>query len=214
MIDRTALLSTTYLGPIHYFTKFLLYTNICIEIYENYTRQTYRNRCIIFGANGKLSLSIPVLKGDEHKIRTKDIRIDYQKQWQKLHWKSIESAYRSSPFYEYYIDDITGFYRKKYDFLFDFNMEIIYTLLKMLDLNITIEFSDKFITNVNDHFEDMRDLIHPKRSYRADQTFLPVEYTQVFNSKHGFIPNLSIIDLIFNEGPDAVEILKRSISLP
>jgi len=203
----------TYLGPIHYFTRFLLYTSICIERYENYTKQTYRNRCVICSANGSLSLIIPVLKGDEHKILMRDIRIDYQKHWQKLHWKSIESAYRSAPFYEYFIDDIAGFYGKKYDFLFDFNIEILYTLLKMLDLNVNIGFSDEFIPDASENFDDMRDLIHPKKSYQIDPTFSPVVYNQVFRNKHGFIPNVSIIDLIFNEGPDAVEILRKSISL-
>jgi hypothetical protein len=213
MIHRTALLSITYLGPIHYFTKFLLYKKISIERYENYTKQTYRNRSVICSANGKLVLSIPVMKGDEQKTLIKDIRIDNRKQWQKLHWKGIESAYRSSPFYEYYIDDIARFFEKRYDFLFDFNVEILYTVLKMLDLKITVGFSDEFIPDVNENIDDLRDLIHPKKPYQDDPVFSPVVYNQVFSNKYGFIPNLSIIDLIFNEGPGAIEVLRKSMSI-
>ncbi|KPK87943.1 MAG: hypothetical protein AMS27_00900 [Bacteroides sp. SM23_62_1] len=211
MNERTALLSMTYFGPIHYFTKFLLYPEIRIERYDNYTKQTYRNRCVIYSSNGKLTLSIPVLKGDEHKILTKDIRIDNQKQWQKLHWRGIESAYRSSPFYEYYIDGIARFYEKRYDYLFDYNLEILYAIIKMLDVEVTIGFTDEYIADNHGNFEDMRELIHPKKPCLSDPAFSPVGYDQVFNSRHGFIPNLSIIDLIFNEGPGAVEILKKSI---
>jgi hypothetical protein len=151
------------------------------------------------------------LKGDKHKILTKDVRIDYRKQWQKLHRRGIESAYKSSPFYEYYIDNITGFFNKKYEFLFDYNMEILSKIQEMLDLKVRIEFSDEFITDAGMNFDDFRDLIHPKKSYGIDLSFSPVPYSQVFSNKYGFIPNLSILDLIFNEGPDTVEVLKKSI---
>src|SRR4030042_7218206 len=114
MYPRSVLLSTTYLGPVQYFTKFLLYDEIWLETHEHYTRQTYRNRFNIFGANGKLALTVPVLTGDKHKTLITDLRIDYTKSWQKLHSKGIESAYRSSPFYEFYIDDFIPFYSKKY----------------------------------------------------------------------------------------------------
>ena len=207
----TALLSITYLGPIHYFSKLLEYDEILIERYENYTRQTYRNRCMIYGANGRLSLSIPVMKGDEHKTLIKDIRIDNNKKWQHLHWKSIESAYRSSPFYEFYFDDIAGFYKRKYDFLFDFNMEILHVILRLLEVNVNIGLTDEFVPVAGNNTDDLRDLIHPKKSYRKDPSFSPVFYNQVFGYRHGFLPNLSIIDLIFNEGPGAVEIVKNSI---
>jgi len=207
----TALLSITYLGPIHYFSRLLKYDEIYIESCENYTKQTYRNRCIIYGANGRLPLSIPVLKGDEHKTLIRNVRIDNDKNWQSLHWRGIESAYRSSPFFEFYIDDLAGFYTEKYDFLFDFNIEILNKILSLLEVSVTIRLTNEFNPVAAENVDDMRDFIHPKKPYQSDYAFSPVYYKQVFSDKHGFLANLSIIDLIFNEGPGAVEILRKSI---
>lgn len=213
MYSSSVLLSTTYLGPVQYFTKFLLYDVIWLETHEHYSKQTYRNRCNIYSANGKLPLTIPVLKGDEHKTLITDLRIDYNKNWQKLHWKGIESAYRSSPFYEFYIDEISGFYSKKFVFLFDFNLEILRTFLHLLDLNPEIKYTDKYSLQLVENMIDLRDVINPKRSFRSDSSFQPAQYSQVFSDKHGFIANLSIIDLIFNMGPDSISVLKSSIIL-
>jgi hypothetical protein len=211
MNNNSVLLSITYLGPVQYFTKFLLYDDIWLETHENYSKQTYRNRCDINSANGKLSLSIPVLKGHERKTRITDLKIDYNKKWQKLHLKGIESAYRSSPFFEFYMDELSGFYSKKFVSLFDFNMEILNTVLHLLDLNTDIKCTEKYGLKAEGQMTDMRDSIHPKHPYQTDLHFSPVEYTQVFSEKHGFIANLSIIDLIFNMGPDAISVLKESI---
>lgn len=211
MINSSVLLSATYLGPIRYFTKFLFYDEIWLETHEHYSKQTYRNRCDIYGANGKLSLIIPVLKGNEHKILITDLKIDYNKKWQKLHLKGIESAYRSSPFFEFFIDELSGFYSKKYEFLFDFNMKILWTLLKILDINPEIKYTEKYYLPVKSNMIDMRDEINPKHLFQSDRHFIPVKYKQVFSEKHGFIGNLSIIDLIFNMGPDAISVLRESI---
>jgi len=205
------LLSIAYWGPVQYFTKFLIYDEIWLEIHENYTRQTYRNRCNIFGANGKLALTVPVLTGAKHKTLITDLRIDYTKSWQKLHLKGIESAYRSSPFYEFYIDDLIPFYSKKYIFLFDFNMDILQKILNLLDLKTEIKYTDKFVSPAMGNITDMRESIHPKKSWQSDHHFVPVEYKQVFSDKYSFIANLSIIDLIFNAGPEAAGILRGSI---
>jgi len=211
-MSSSVLLSTTYLGPVQYFSKFLLFDEIWFETHENYSKQTYRNRCNIYSANGKLALTIPVLKGDDHKTLITDLRIDYNKNWQKLHWKGIESAYRSSPFFEFYIDELSGFYSKKFVFLFDFNMEILKTVLHILDVNPEIKFTDKFYLPAESFIKDMRSRITPKRSIRSDKSFQPVQYKQVFEEKYGFIPNLSIIDLIFNMGPDSISVLRGSIT--
>jgi len=211
-MSSSVLLSTTYLGPVQYFSKFLLFDEIWLETHENYSKQTYRNRCNIYSANGKLALTIPVLKGDDHKTLITDLRIDYNKNWQKLHWKGIESAYRSSPFFEFYIDELSGFYSKKFVFLFDFNMEILKTVLHILDVNPEIKFTDKFYLPAESFIKDMRSTITPKRSIRSDKSFQPVQYKQVFEEKYGFIPNLSIIDLIFNMGPDSMSVLRGSIT--
>jgi hypothetical protein len=211
MCSSSVLLSIAYLAPVQYFTKFLLYEKVWLETHEHYSKQTYRNRCDIYSANGKLSLTIPVLKGNELKTLITDIKIDYNKKWQKLHLKGIESAYRSTPFFEFYIDELSGFYSKKYVFLFDFNMEILNTLLHLLDLNPEIKCTEKYGLKFEDHMIDMREVIHPKHSFLSDQCFQPAQYSQVFSEKHGFIANLSIIDLIFNMGPDSISVLRGSI---
>jgi len=209
-VRHTGILSIAYLGPVRYFSKFLLHNSIIIEKHENYSRQTYRNRCEIYGANGRISLSIPVKKGDEHKTLIKDVRIEYDKRWQHLHWKSIESAYRSSPFYEFFCDDLAPFFSKKEKFLFDFNFGLMTTMLNLIEMPVEFNFSDEYISEP-DQSTDYRDTIHPKNNDGSDPLFDPENYNQVFGEKHGFQANLSILDLVFNEGPNTVEILTKCI---
>lgn len=205
-MSKKVILATAYLAPIQYFTKLFKYDEVFIEKHENFIKQSYRNRCKIYGANGELSLSIPVKK-ISLKTKIKDLLIDYDTNWQKLHWKSIESAYRSSPFFEFYEDDLKPFYEKKYKFLLDFNIEIQNMVLEYLDIDVNLKFTDKYYDEQDNYFDDLREKIHPKKEY-VDPNFKIVEYTQVFQEKYGFIPNLSIIDLLFNEGPNAIEALK------
>lgn len=207
-MSKKIILSTAYLAPIQYYTKLLKYDEVFVEKYENFIKQSYRNRCEIYGANGELSLSIPVKKLST-KTKIKDLLIDYDTNWQKLHWKSIESAYRSSPFFEFYEDDFKSFYENKYKFLLDLNSEIQNVILEHLDLKISLKFTDKYYNVLTEDFDDFREQIHPKKRDN-DADFIPVEYTQVFQEKYGFIPNLSIIDLLFNEGPNATELLSQS----
>ena len=201
------LLSTAYLAPIQYYTKFLVYDKVIIEAHENFIKQTYRNRCKIYGANGELTLTIPVKKIST-KTKIKELLIDYDTNWRKLHWKSIESAYNSSPFFEYYADDFIPFFTKKYKFLFDLNTDLLNMILNILDINIIPGFTDQYF-NSEYLIDDMREKIHPKKRFN-DQKFKIIEYTQVFQLKSGFIPNLSIVDLLFNEGPNSSEILNIS----
>ena len=206
-MSEKVILSTAYLGPIQYYSKILKYDQVIIEANENFIKQTYRNRCKIYGANGELSLSIPVKKTD---IKTKinDLLIDYDTNWRKLHWKSIESAYRSSPFFEFYADDFIPFYTKEYKFLLDFNTEIQSMVLDNLEIDFEINFTSEYISQEKVSFPDFREKINPKKNVQ-DSDFNLLEYSQVFSEKHGFIPNLSIIDLLFNEGPNAIEILNQ-----
>lgn len=208
----TALLSTAYLAPVQYYTKFLVYKQIFIEAEENYQKQSYRNRCNILTANGILPLTIPVSK-DMPKVKTRDIRIDNALEWQKNHWTSIESAYSSSPFFEFYMDEFSVFYTKKFRFLLEFNLKLQDYILDQLEIKPNIFLTKKFIENGTPDYDDYRDSIHPKkRQQRKDKTFKPEFYYQVFQEKYGFISNLSIIDLLFNEGPNAENILKKSIA--
>jgi len=209
-----ALLSISYLGPLQYFTKFLLHPVRIIEKYDHYIKQTYRNRCNIMGANGILPLSIPVLKGQAHKTFVQDIRIDNQKKWQKLHWRSIESAYRHSPFFEFYQDEFYPFYMQRFDFLLEFNTALLEIILQSLEIENTIKYSKEFIIADGEDYADYREAIHPKRDPFSDPFYIPVPYQQVFAERHGFKANLSIIDLLFNEGPNARSVLEECIARP
>ena len=210
----TALLSISYLGPVQYLTKFLIFPVRIIERYDHYIKQTYRNRCYIMGANGILPLSIPVLKGRATKTYVRDIRIDYHKKWQKLHWRSIESAYRHSPFFEFYMDEFSPFYEQKFEFLLDFNAALLEVVLQAMEIDNTIRYSSEFIDVTLKNYTDFRETIHPKRDLSSDPLFVPVSYQQVFAKRLGFMANLSIIDLLFNEGPNARSVLQQCIALP
>ena len=209
--QKAALVTTAYFGPVQYFSKFLDHETRMIEIYDHYSKQTYRNRCNIYGANGILPLSIPVLKGPEHKTRVRDIRMDDTKKWKKLHWKGIESAYRHSPFFEFYMDEIHSFFRKNYRFLIDLNTEILNVILSHLDIDPEFSFTSAFAEHPGDTAMDYRELIHPKTGLSEDPHFKVIPYHQVFSGKHGFLPNLSILDLLFNEGPNSRMILEKSV---
>jgi len=210
---QNCILSTAYFGNIQYFTKLILYKNIFIEKYENYSKQSYRNRFEILSANGILSLSIPIKKTNELKTPISQIQIDYTENWQKNHLKSVESAYKSSPFYEYYIDDFINFLTKKHDNLLEFNTQITKEIAKSIGFNLEIKFSNEFEIQ-NENFRDFRNSIHPKQKMQSvDNEFKIVKYYQVFENKHPFAQNLSILDLLFNEGPKTKEILKKSIEI-
>jgi WbqC-like protein family. len=204
---QTAYLSTTYLGPIQQYCKLVQYQQVKIETVENYLKQTYRNRCTIAEANGTLSLSIPVEKSDTLKCLTKDIRISDHGKWRHLHWNALVSAYKTSPFFDYYQDDFAPFYEKKYDFLFDFNEELRRMVCSLLDIEPDVSYTEAYEAELEN---DFRELISPK-SKTDDPTFTPASYYQVFQSKAGFLPNLSIADLLFNMGPESVLVLHRSI---
>jgi len=204
-----ALLSTAYLAPIQYYSKLIKYSEILIEIQENYPKQTYRNRCNIFGANGLLALSIPIKK-IETKTKTKDIKIEYVTNWQKLHWKSIESAYRSSPYFEYYADDFLPYYTKKTEFLIDYNAALQNMIIDLIGFKAQINSIDEYILFSDSRYDDFREKINPKKKI-IDPDYKTIEYIQVFSNKILFIPNLSIIDLLFNNGTDTLSLLKSTI---
>ena len=174
-------------------------------------KQTYRNRCVIVGANGTLALTIPTEKDDHPKVLMKDVRISDHGNWRHVHWNALESAYRNSPFFEYYADDFRCFYEKKYPFLWDFNQALCEVVCSLIDLHPKIEGTTDYQTELSDGVADFRQLIHPKIDYKeADPSFHPLPYYQVFKEKFGFIPNLSIVDLLFNMGPESLLVLRDS----
>jgi hypothetical protein len=208
---QKVVLATAYLGPIQYYTKFLLFDEVKIEQHETYPKQTFRNRCRIMGANGPLDLTIPVIKVNGNHTMVKDIQIDYSTRWQANHWRSIISAYNSSPFFEYYCADFEFFHTKKFHFLIDFNQQLNEVVLDLLELEHNISLTESYEKNYAEHI-DLRNLIHPKPSKElVDDAFASVRYSQTFSEKVDFYPNLSIIDLLFNQGPDSLTVLQKCI---
>ena len=205
------LLTTAYLPPVHYFARLCRAERVVIEKHDHYLKQTYRNRCVIAGANGALTLSVPVLKPEGLKAFSSDIKISDHGNWQHLHWNAIVSAYNSSPFFEFYADDFSPFYQKRYKFLFDFNEELRALVCRLFDMETAVSFSTEYIVSTASAL-DFREAIHPKKEPKeTDPAFVAKEYYQVFRSKFGFLPNLSIIDLLFNMGPEARLTLQASL---
>lgn len=203
-----AILSTAYFPNIQYISKFIKYDKIIIEANDSYSKQTYRNRCNILSANGVQALTVPVKKNKN--TPTREILIDYSEDWQKNHLRAILSAYKNSPFYDYYIDDFTQFFDIKEQYLFDLNVKILDKVFSILELKKNYSFSNEYFAEPQS--DDFRTSIHPKPSKNIDdKDFKPVSYIQVFSEKHGFAENMSILDLIFNEGPLSLTNLKAGI---
>ena len=198
---RTVLLSTAYLAPVEYYFQMCNHPRVIIESHCNYIKQTYRNRCVIASANGVQTLSIPIVKPDSLKCPTKDIRIAEHGSWRHIHWNAIVSAYNSTPFFEFYEDDFHRFYEKPAGFLFDFNEELRELICSLLDISPVVNYSSEYVSTSQPDVLELREDIHPKKK-PVLQNFRP--YYQVFETKYGFQANLSIIDLLFNKGPEAV----------
>ncbi len=212
MSNSKAILNTAYLPPIQYMAKVVSHSNIEIEVYESYAKQSYRNRCIILSCNGPLALSIPVIKVDGNNTLTKDIAIDYSTNWQKLHWKAIESAYRNSTYFDFVADVISPFYSRREELLINFNSKLLREILDFIEVEKPFAFTKDYMKLHPSGVEDYRDLIHPKQQNQTiDNSFRPIKYYQVFGDKFDFQPNLSIIDLLFNEGLSTLDILNQSI---
>ncbi len=208
--ETPALLSTAYFGPTGYYSKLLLYNEVFIEQYENFTKQTYRNRCEIMGANGLIPLVVPVVKGRGPKILIRDILISYDTQWQRNHWRTIFSAYNSSPYFTYYKDDLRDYFNNRWKYLLDFNMAINERICELAGIDADIKLTSGF-ENVPEGTVNLRDFFTPKKHKGiTDISFSAKEYTQVFSDKFGFVSNLSILDLLFNEGPNSFNRLSSS----
>jgi len=190
------LIYPTYFSPIIQYVALVKADKIIFEVEDNYQKQTYRTRCYIYSPNGKQLLNIPI-KNANSKQKTKDVVIDYSFNWQKQHLKSIEAAYRSSPFFEYYEDEIKTIFETKPRFLLDFNLKCQELLVELLQLDTTISKTTTYEKEPN--IKDFRSLASAKLKF----DFKFDVYTQVFTEKHGFIENLSILDLLFMEGTNA-----------
>lgn len=211
---KTALLSSAYFGPVQWYQKLHRYDRCLIEQHENFVKQTYRNRCIIPTTNGIQALSIPVScpQGCRlSKTPMRDVRISDHGNWRHIHWNALCSAYGESPFFDYYQDDLRPFFERKWTFLFDFNMEIILKMVELLDIRPKINLTTAFLSDAsmaenateNSLVDDFRDVIRPKHP-SLDSDFMSRPYYQVYQQKYGFQPNMSILDLLFNEGNEAI----------
>ena len=210
-----ALLSTTYFGPVQWYQKLYRADEAWIERHETFQKQTYRNRCVIATTQGTQVLTVPVERGNSQLI--KDIRISDHGNWRHLHWNALQSAYGDSPFFMYYEDDLRPFFEQRWDYLFDFNEAIREKLCELLDIQPTVHYTTAYQkppffaskasklerTLHPSPFTDYRESINPKHP-APDPDFTPRRYYQVYEAKHGFQPNLSIVDLLFNMGPEAI----------
>lgn len=196
-MQNLAIFPVFYLPPVSYFS--LLKENnlaFVLEKFEHFPKQTYRNRASIASPNGMLDLAIPVMKGSKVRTVYKDVKISDETRWQRLHWLSLQNCYRSSAYFEFYEDGLAPFYEKKYNFLLDYNIELFSWLLKQLKMPADLNFTESYELEVpTDYRSTMGKKEVPKIQTKP--------YFQVFSDRNEFIPNLSIVDLLFNQGPQA-----------
>lgn len=201
MTDKGAIFPMFYLPPVSWFSGLYQHPeNALLERAEHFVKQTYRNRAHVCSPNGMLSLTVPITKGAKNHTIIKDVKISYDFDWQRLHWQSLQACYRSSAYFEFYEDDFARFYHTpaKAVFLFDFNNDLLQLVLKNLKIKTSLMFTDDY-ERIYPGREDFRSAINPKQPGMPQQK----AYFQVFEERQGFLPDLSIIDLLFNQGPQS-----------
>lgn len=209
---KPVLLTSAYLAPVQYYTKLYAAPYVVEERADHYVKQTYRNRCLIAGPDGPLALTVPVERSDREKPATCDVRISDHGNWRHLHWTALVSAYEGSPYFEYYADDFRPLYEKKFSFLVDFNEALRETICQLIDLRPDIRPNGgAYVDAAACGLEDLREAIRPKTGHAADAAFRPAPYYQVFSDRTGFLPNLSMADLLFNMGPESRIVLRNSV---
>jgi len=204
----TILLHPTYFPSIATFVAIAKADKVVMELHDNYQKQTYRNRCFIYTANGKLQLSVPVIFSQKNRQKYSEIKIANSYKWQDNHLKSLESAYRSSPFYEFYIDELQTLFTQHFETILDFNLKCFEVICDCLQLEIKPSKTNTF-EKEPETLKDFRGLVNAKKENKI--TLNP--YTQVFYAKHGYINNLSILDLLFNEGTNTINYLESQNSI-
>jgi hypothetical protein len=202
------LIELQYLPSIAFFSNLQGKEELVLEAQEFFEKQTYRNRCHLLSSQQIEILTVP-LQGANKKIKTKDIKIDNSQKWNKKHWRSIQTCYGKSPFFEFFADDFKVIYEKDYKFLWDLNMDLLTICLKITGQKLKITESVSYEKNILGNVMDARSLIHPKKPDYLNQFYKPKAYGQSFGNN--FEPNLSVIDLLMNEGPNAKNVIQQSI---
>ncbi len=203
MIEKGAVFPMFYLPPIEYFTQLRNYKpDILIEKEEFFPKQTYRNHANIYSPDGMLTITVPVVKGSKLRSLAKDVKISYDFKWQRLHWLSLQSCYRRSAYFEYYEDDLAHFYENKQTFLFDYNQELLHLLLKLVKMPLNISYTETYEKEYP-NLTDLRSSMSAKKEPSTEQK----PYFQVFEERKGFLRNLSIVDLLFSQGPNTINFL-------
>lgn len=205
----SSLFSTAYFPPVSYVAALLQSNSIVVEQYETFPKQTYRNRAVILTANGLLGLTVPVVRTNGNHTYTKDMAICYNENWTLKHWRAIESAYNSSPYFLYYKDEVEVILNKQHATLIDLNMDILTFVFKKLKVKKEVILSDDYISQIGEGTIDYRNHFSPKNK---ELLSLP-EYDQVFEDRYGFQSDISILDLIFNLGPDSLGYLKEVMKI-
>ena len=194
-MNTTALLSPTYFGPVQWYQKLYRYPQTLIEQHDSFQKQTYRNRCLIAAANGVQALTVPVSEG---------CLVSDHGNWRHQHWQAIASAYGDSPFFIYYEDDLRPFFTERWDTLYDYDEAIRRKMCELLDIHPRVAGTDHYLKPSELHeTDDFRNVITPKHPL-PDPLFMPRRYYQVYERRHGFLPNLSILDLLLNMGPESI----------
>lgn len=204
---NTAVVSLHYFPNISFLSLLAQYDKLIIEASEHYNKQSFRNRCQIAGANGVQNLVLPVKKISGRKQMVRDVEISYGTNWQHQHWHALKSAYRSSPYYEFYVDEIAYVFHQRHSHLFDLNKTVLELMIELLQIECEYEFSEEYINGRAERLDDYRMLLSPKQGKEVAKYH---QYYQVFSGKYGFVPNLSVLDLLFNEGPRSSEILSQT----
>ena len=199
-----ALMSSAYLAPVEWYVRLLAYPRVRVERFDHYVKQTYRNRCVIGAESGRLALTVPTVDTGGGKTLMEEVRISEHGGWRRVHWNALEAAYRHSPFFDFYADELLAVYETRHEWLLDFNRAMAEWACRQIDIRPEVEYSERYVA-VPDDADDFREAIHPKRATLP----LTERYWQVFSEKNGFLPGLSIADLLFNMGPESLLVLSR-----
>ncbi|MDE3125956.1 MAG: WbqC family protein [Bacteroidota bacterium] len=198
------LLDNQYFMNVELLKALVKFSNIKVESFDSWGKMSFKNRCMLAGANGVIGLTVPVLKGRDQKGLFRNVQIDYRSNWQIQHWRTLMACYNRSPFFEHYADDLRGLIFQEYEYLFDLNMATLQWVVKLLKVPVNLSVTENFLLQYPTFVLDYRNRFRPNNFQNITQ---PVYYPQVFEAKIGFQKNLSCIDLICCEGPNALQLL-------